>query len=298
MVKRVPFLLLVAAVSAPLVWTTHAQVEQSQQAAPAFEVVSVRPEDPDGMVHMVKMSFSEDGYRAENATVWMLIKDAYGVGDKQILGAPDWAKSARFEIDARFDTETAERLGKMNAAGQKLAHQAMLQSLLLDRFMMALHRDNKELPIYTLVVAKSGSKLHGAKPGDDYANGMRGATGQLVVPHMLYMRLGGGRISGQGVPLEYLVQQLSSQLGMPVQDKTGLTDSYDFTLEWEPENIRRQSVYDSGDGSQQNQEAAASEAGGPSLAAALEMQLGLRLEVQKGPVEILMIDHIERPSQN
>jgi uncharacterized protein (TIGR03435 family) len=273
---------------------TQAQVEQSHQASPAFEVVSVRPEDPDGMAHMVKMSFSDDGYQAENATVDMLIRDAYGIGDKQIVGAPDWARSLRFEIDARIDSTTAEQLGKMDAAGRKLAHQKMLQSLLTDRFVLAFHRESKELPTYTLVVAKNGSKLHEAKPGDDYANGIRTATGQPVVPHMLYMRLGGGRISGQGVPLEYLVQQLSSQFGLPVQDKTGLTGSYDFTLEWTPENRRAPLLDDPENTSQPDEVALAA----PSLSTALEEQLGLRLEVQNGPVEMLVIDHVERPTEN
>jgi uncharacterized protein (TIGR03435 family) len=303
-----------AAVSAPLAQTsqpaslrapgpqttpgTQAQVEQSRQVPPAFEVVSVRPEDPDGMAHMVKMSFSEDGYQAENATVAMLIRDAYGIEDKQIVGAPDWARSVRFEIDARIDTASADQLGKMDAAGRRLAHQEMLQSLLTDRFMLTFHRESKELPIYTLVVAKNGSKLHEAKPGDDYANGLRTVTGQPVVPHMLYMRLGGGRISGQGVPLEYLVQQLSSQFGLPVQDKTGLTGSYDFTLEWTPEKLRLPLVDGPGNSTEQNQLEAEPAPTGASLSTALEEQLGLRLEIQKGPVEMLVIDRVERPTEN
>jgi uncharacterized protein (TIGR03435 family) len=295
MLIRETLLLLIstAAVRAPL-----AQVEGSHQPSLVFEVVSVRPEDPDGMAHMVKMSFSEDGYQAANATVAMLIKDAYGIGDKQIVGAPDWARSVRFEIDARIDSATVEQLGKTDAAGQKLAHQKMLQSLLTDRFMLTVHRESKELPIYTLVVAKNGSKLHEAKPGDDYANGLKTATGRPVVPHMLYMRLGGGRISGQGVPLEYLVQQLSSQFGLPVQDKTGLTDSYDFTLEWTPERPRPPLVDDPGNTPEQDQLEAEPAPIGASLSTALEEQLGLKLEVQKGPVEMLVIDDVERPTGN
>jgi uncharacterized protein (TIGR03435 family) len=198
MVIRGILLLFAVAVSAPLAQQTTPV--DGAQASAAFEVVSVRPEDPNGMAHMAKMSFSEDGYQAVNATVSMLIRDAYGIEDKQIVGAPDWARSVRFEINARIDGATAEQLSKMDAAGRKLAHQKMLQSLLTDRFRLTFHRENKELPIYTLLVAKSGPKLHEAKPGDDYANGLRTATGQPVVPHMLYMRLGGGRISGQGVP--------------------------------------------------------------------------------------------------
>jgi uncharacterized protein (TIGR03435 family) len=90
------------------------------------------------------------------------------------------------------------------------------------------------------------------------------------------------------------VQQLSSQFGLPVQDKTGLTGSYDFTLEWSPE-IQSATLGDDPQNTSQPDEVAQA---GASLSTALEEQLGLRLDVQKGPVEMLMIDQVERPTEN
>jgi len=169
----------------------------------------------------------------------------------------------------------------------------MRQALLADRFKLTLHKEIRELPVYSLVIAKNGSKLRVSKPGDTYEAGLKTASGNIVGPHMMLMQLGGGQIGGQGVLLEVLVKQLSSQLGRVVQDKTGLTGNYDFNLRWAPDSARTPAG-----GEQQGSDAATSEFYGPSLFTALEEQLGLKLESQKGPVEILVVDHVEMPTEN
>jgi uncharacterized protein (TIGR03435 family) len=137
----------------------------------------------------------------------------------------------------------------------------MLQNLLADRFRLKLHRESKEVPIYALVAAKNGPKLNESAPG------IQGSIG-----------MSNGHLSGKGVPLSALVDRLSGsvfQLGRPVVDRTGISGLYDFTLDW------------------------ASDDSAPSLFTALQEQLGLRLEAQKGTVEVLVVDSMERkPSAN
>jgi uncharacterized protein (TIGR03435 family) len=298
LVFRLLTVLVVIGLLGEMPFHAHAQSEDSDRVAPAFDVVSVKPEETGGMIKMPRMVFTPDGYSAEHATVRLLINDAYGIGDKQIVGAPNWINSARFEIEARIDGASAEELSKLSVDQRKLAHQRMLQTLLEDRFKLTFHRETKDLPVYSLIIAKNGPKLHEAKPGDDYANGLKSPSGNLVGPHMMLMRLGGGQISGQGVPIEYLVQQLSSQLEMLVTDKTGLTGSYDFSLQWTPDSVRSPMFKGPEDGQRANDLGTVPEASGPSLFTALQEQLGLKLEVHKGPVETFVIDHIEPATEN
>lgn len=254
----------------------------------SFEVASIRPDPPGGMFNMVHMNFEPDGYSASHATVWMLLKDAYGIDNYQIFAAPSWVHSDRYEIEAKIDSAASEQLAHLKPDQLKLAHQQMLRSLLADRFKLTAHIETRELPVYSLVIAKNGPKIHEAKPDDTYANGLKSATGNTVGPHMMLMQLRGGHVSGQidgqGVPLELLVQQLAAQVGRTVIDKTGLTGSYDFNLTWTPDPP--------------TPEAATAEPAAPSLFTAIQEQLGLKLESTKGPVQVLVIDHIEPLSEN
>ncbi len=137
----------------------------------------------------------------------------------------------------------------------------MLQNLLADRFKLKLHRESKELPIYALVATKNGAKLTESAPGTHGSIGMSQ-----------------GHLSGKSVPVAALADRLSGavfQLGRPVLDRTGISGLYDFTLDWVPDDSA------------------------PSLFTALQEQLGLRLEPQKGSVEVLVVDSMERkPSAN
>jgi uncharacterized protein (TIGR03435 family) len=261
---------------------------------PAFEAVSIRPDDPDTMARMVRMAFEPDGYSASHATLRLLIKDAYGVGDNQIFDAPVWVSSERYEIEAKIDLATANEIGQLSEEQRKIARQHMLQALLADRFKLTLHRETREMAVYSLVIAKNGPKFKQAAPGDAYSKGLTSPSGNLVGSGMMLMRLGGGQIGGQGVPLDLLVKQLSAQLHQIVQDKTGLTGLYDFSLQWTPD-LRQAPAGAEGIGDETDPSPGAA---GGSVFTALQEQLGLKLEPTKGPVEVLVIDHIDRPSGN
>lgn len=209
-------------------------------------------------------------------------KNAYGLDTNQLFGLPKWAGSEKYEIEARIDGETSYALSKLSGDQLKLAHQRLLQSLLRDRFKLTVHNEPKQMPVYWLVVPKNGPTIRESKPGDQYADGIKSRSGNLIGPHMALVRLGGGRIAAQGLPLENLVSQLTAQLGRKIIDKTGLTGSYDFTLEWMP---------DAGPANRTDEP-------GPSIFTALQEQLGLKLEPHVGPVDIFVIDHVETPSEN
>jgi uncharacterized protein (TIGR03435 family) len=169
----------------------------------------------------------------------------------------------------------------------------MIQSLLADRFKLTVHRETKELPIYVLTVAKSGSKLHAAAPAaeENIPLGPPMPDGPQA-NHSIRMN-GRGDLSVMAQNLDRFADLLSHQLGRPVINKTGLTGDVDFTLRWTPDDGRGQMP-----GGQPPEAAPPAEANGPSLFTALQEQLGLKLESQKGPVETIVIDHVERPSEN
>jgi uncharacterized protein (TIGR03435 family) len=158
----------------------------------------------------------------------------------------------------------------------------MLRKLLEERFQLKTHTETKELPTYTLVVGKGGAKLTESQGGG-------AQQGQRM------MRMGRGQIDAQGVTMAGLAQQLGMQLGRNVTDKTGLAGNYDVKLEWTPEP---------GHGAGQFGGPPAGEAlppvdsSGPTIFTALQEQLGLRLESDKGPVEILVIDSVVKPTEN
>jgi uncharacterized protein (TIGR03435 family) len=227
------------------------------------------------------------GLRAVGIPLKTLITLAYDVRGFQVSGGPGWINSDRFDINARAEasdtTESAPAdLTKMTDEQRKtMAAQAKerLRNFMEERFQLAIHRETKEQQVYALVAAKGGLKVQESKE----------AVGR--------MRMGRGLLTGQGVDLGFLATTLSSQLGRPVIDKTGLAGKYDFELKWTPDP---------------GQPAAAPfgppppgvelppppDPNGPSIFTALQEQLGLRLESQKAPVETLVIDRVERPSEN
>ena len=148
----------------------------------------------------------------------------------------------------------------------------MLQALLAERFQMRVLRETKELPVYALVVGKSGPQLHEAEGA---GNGMR---------------IGRGRVTTQAISMEPFAKNLGKLLGRTVVDRTGLEGKFAFTLEWTPDPGQPMGLL--------GPSPASADDSGPSIFTALQEQLGLKLEPQKGPVEILVIDHVEKPSEN
>ena len=162
-----------------------------------------------------------------------------------------------------------------------------------------MSHETKELPVYALVVAKDGPKLHEAKPGDTYPNGIKGPDGTRDTPGTGLMRMGRGPANrsrgSHGVPWCIM---LSEQLGRTVLDQTGLKGNYDFTLQWTPDQSQAAMPMGPEGGKPGADNAPPPESSGPSIFTAIQEQLGLKLESTKGPVEFLVIDHIERPSEN
>jgi len=288
-------------VAAPVViGVLHATQGRAESQSPStshsyeYEVASIKPNKSG--TNTVRLMDTPDGLTAKNSTLLMLIHAAYRVEYNQIAGAPSWLNSDHYDIDAKMDSATADALHKLSEDQGRIERQKMLQALLADRFKLAIHRETKELPVYALVVAKNGPKLQEAKPGDTYPNGFKGPEGQPG--HGMSFMNGNGSLTCQGVPIANLVGLLSLQLGRTVVDKTGLTSKYDFTLKWTPDESQGAMFKGPGSGPQGSASPPPPDASGPSIFTALQEQLGLKLESQKGPVEILVINHAEQPSEN
>jgi uncharacterized protein (TIGR03435 family) len=266
---------------------------ESQSANPAvdlpgFEVASVKP-DKSGFGPRILLT--ADGLTATKVTVKFLIKEAYGVEDDEISGAPNWLDSETYDVDAKVSSSDLAALEKLD----ERQRMRMLQPLLAERFQLKVHREAKEIPVYALVIAKNGPKLHVAKPGDTYADGIKGPDGKPGGrPGM--MMWGRGRLVAQGIPIASLLPPLTQQLERTVLDKTGLKGTYDITLLWTPEDDQAP-MPNGAEGNRQGS-GPAGDSSGASLFTAIQEQLGLKLESQKGQVEGLVIDHVGKPSEN
>jgi uncharacterized protein (TIGR03435 family) len=254
---------------------------------PVFEVASVKP-NKGGMDMMTTLAITPIGFSAHNIVLKEIIREAYRIQDDQIVGMPAWVNSSRYDIEAKVATADTDALHKLSPGERGL----MIQPLLADRFGLKVHTETRNLPVLTLTVAKGGPKLHEAKPGDTYPNGLKGPDGKGGAGMML---MGIGKITGQAVAMPFLVESLSRQLGSMVQDETGLKGNYDLNLEWTPDTATMKGP---GDGPPVPGNPPPEDSAGPSLYSALQEQLGLKLESRKVPVQVLVIDHVQPPSEN
>jgi uncharacterized protein (TIGR03435 family) len=250
------------------------QATNSQSAAPTpFTVASIQPNKSSDDRFMLR-PMPGGGLSATGVTLKMLMGFAYGVFAYQISGGPAWIGTERWDIEAKTDGVQ----GQLPLAQTS----ALLRALIEDRFQLKFRRERKEMPVYALVVTKNGPKL---KPNpDDPAK---------AKPSAMFGR-GSGTFTNSSMAV--LAARLSQQLGRPVIDGTDLKGGYDFTLEWTPAP---------GEGSAESiglppraDPPSPGESNGPSIFTALQDQLGLKLEPQKGPVDMIIIDHVERASQN
>jgi uncharacterized protein (TIGR03435 family) len=267
-------------------------------SAQKFEVASVKP-NHSGDQRMFIRNLPGGRFATENIPLNQLVAFAYGIRDYQISGLPAWADSDRYDIQAKAENLTPEEAApitrmlsdaEMEDRSKKL--RAMLQDLLADRFALKAHPETRQMPVYELVVAKGGSKLIEAKedapPLVDPPGGGGSAGEPPRVPFRApLMRMGRGQLTGQELGIGALTMQLSILLGRTVIDKTGLTGKYDFKLTWTPDESRTATT---------NPDVPSES--GPSLITAIQEQLGLKIEPQRGPVKIIVIDHIEKASQN
>jgi len=238
----------------------------AQQAAgpPAFEVASIKPslEPPGSVVGIVETT---GRISAKNVTLRRCVRGAYGVPEPQIIGGPKWVDQDRYSIEAKANVP---------ADGPELM--LMLQTLLADRFKLVLHREQRTIPGYRLVLGKGGLKAEASSPD-------RGSVGHSQR----------GRIEAEGCTMAQLALKLSEVRHQPVLDATGVAGKFDLKLEWAPDDMQAKPP------SVDQRAGNASEAGaGPSIFAALQEQLGLKLESGKVPAQVLVIDSAEKPSEN
>ena len=290
-----------AAVAVPIIFgLAHATPNWAQSQAKdtaairaAYESVSIQPSpiNPDKSVEpVISMLFRPDRFTTTNFTLHGLIGRAYGIEDDQVSGGPSWVNSERFDIEAKIDKSVADDLQKLSPDQRVQERKRMLQALLTDRFKVTLHPETKELSVYELTIANSGSKLREAKPGDTYSDGLKGPDGRPLGAGILLTPQAGEEVA-QAVPIATLVRLLSDKLGgRIVVDGTGLKAKYDFTLRWP--SVENQPAT----GGQQAIDSP--ESSGSPLFKAIQDQLGLRLAPRQAPVEVLVIDHAEQPAQN
>ena len=275
------------------------------ETQPAFEVSTVRTSAAGS--EMMRMQWGGDSCRIENFQLRTIIRQAYGaLSDDQIVGGPDALMDGHFDINAKADANDAAQMKNLSRDDRTRESRLMLQSLLAERFHLKVHIETKELPVYALVIAKGGAKLTAsapppATPPDEGAPPPKAAVAPDQLPKtaprgMSMIRMSSTKIeaSASEGTMEQLASMLTNQPdagGRVVIDKTGLTGKYDWSLAWAPSMGMGGPMKGADNGT-------GSDADAPGLFTALEEQLGLKLEPQKGPVQVVVVDHVEAPSAN
>jgi uncharacterized protein (TIGR03435 family) len=283
--------------------------ENATADLPRYDVASIKPFKPAGMMMQMGMRMNPDGISATGLSLSMLLHQTFGVSDDRIQNEPEWARSDRFDIDAKVAPSDAPKLKDLDLDQRW----AMMLPVLQDRFALKFHRETKDVEVYTLVVAKGGARLQAAKPpiaGElQPMDGLEGKGGPAT-PNGAPSGIGGmGRsmmrispqgmtLDGQGATMEQLVHTIAQQMGSTVVDKTGLTGTYDYTLTWMPERGAGPMMRTPDGGPPPSGGESATTETGPSLFSALQDQLGLKLVAQKVQMDVIVIDHIEQPSPN
>jgi bla regulator protein blaR1 len=242
-----------------------------------FEVASVKPNksiETGGFIQRMRPGGS---FSAGNQTLLQLIRFAYGIQGFQLVGAPDWFATERFDISAKAPADIPPM-----AAGQPPPEALMLRALLEDRFRMVMHRETRQTPIYALVVARKDGRLGPQirRPATDYCAQRakeiaKGNPQPFGVGQVCGIRGNNEELSAGAFPISSFAGFLGSETNRIVVDRTGLTGVWDFELKWSPPN------------------APSADPDRPSIFTALEEQLGLRLEPTTGPVEVMVIDSAE-----
>jgi bla regulator protein blaR1 len=291
----------IVAVDLPIPARLRAQTQApaaDASANPVFEVASVKQNrSGEGFI---RVGMAPGGrFTATNVPLRQLILMAYQVQPFQIVGGPSWIASDRFDI-------VAKAAGDMppSAPGVVGPMQLMMRTLLGDRFKLTLHNEQKEMPIYTLVLAKADGKLGPQlrQSTTDCASIMRAAAQRggpppppsFSEPMQCGMRVFPGALSAGGFPLSQLAQFLSSTVQRVVVDRTGLTGNFDLNMTWTPDQMPQ----GRGDPPPGAPPLPAIDPNGPSIFTAVQEQLGLKLESTKGPVDVLVIDRAEHPSED
>jgi|KBSSwiStaDraftv2_1062776.scaffolds.fasta_scaffold507804_1 uncharacterized protein (TIGR03435 family) len=280
-----------------------AQTPQSAPA-PAFEVASIKPNNSgDGRV---MMQVQPGRYMATNVTLRLLIRNAYQLQDFQITGGPSWLASDHFDIIAKMPDGFQPPAAPPAPGSGPGPVQLMLRALLAERFKLVVRNETKDSPIYALVLARSDGKLgpNLKKSETDCAALFAAGRGRGAMPPPgpppaggpmpCGIRIGPGNMAVGGAPLSQVATSLGMFAGRIVQDRTGLTGNYDFELTWTPDQMAQRPP----GAPDPLVNGVAVDPNGPSLFTAVQEQLGLKLDSQRGPVETLVIDRAEKPVEN
>jgi uncharacterized protein (TIGR03435 family) len=267
----------------------------AQTAKPEFDVASVKPATPLGPIgqradHKGGPGTADPGlYSCRNCPLSWVVYEAFDLKTYEFQG-PDWLATTRFDFEARIPAGTSRPVFLQ-----------MLQNLLVDRFKLATHREPKTMEVYEMTVAKNGPKFRESTPSDTPAAAdapgplKRDAEGFPILGPKATMAIvpGHARLRSDAQTMSWLADQLSNQLGGPVSDATGLKGKYDFILSWAFGQDTAAVVPGEAAGSSHPDPYR------PALLNAVQSQLGLKMDRKKAPVEILVVDHIEKsPTAN
>jgi uncharacterized protein (TIGR03435 family) len=253
---------------------------QAPAEPPHFEVASIKPNPPGGVSTGMVRFLPGGRLSAQQVLLRFFIQNAYDLRPFQILGAPDWINSAGYDIEAKAE-------GDSNPDQMRL----MMQKLLEDRFKMKAHRETKEMPVYELAAAKGGLKLPEPKEENCTSPDTDGPGAAVPCGRAMVRigRMGGVQIQGGKIGIGELIRILANLMGRIVIDKTGFTGVFDAHLEFGLDDALAGLPHPPGPREETSM---------PSVFVAIQEQLGLKLESAKGPVEVLVIDHVEKPSAN
>jgi uncharacterized protein (TIGR03435 family) len=248
----------------------RAQSPVARPSFDSFEVATIKPAPDDGNRGRFLRMQTANQFVARNYTLRVLISAAYNLNPKAIAGGPAWVDSDRYDIVARTPGGVRPNMDEQLA---------MLRNLLADRFNLTLHREKKEMPIYVLTIAKNGPKMRESQPVEN----PEGPPPLVFVLAPEVVKVPAR--SATTTEFTYILQR--SAFDRPVLDRTGLTARYDFDLEFAPDESLFGGLLKSPVDSTR-----------PGIFAAIQEQLGLKLEATRGPVDSIVIDKIERPSEN
>jgi uncharacterized protein (TIGR03435 family) len=250
-----------------IVFCGAALAQQTSAPLPVYDAAVIKVNNT--LSHNSQTDIDDATFQATNVTLKHLLVNAFGIREEQISGLPGWAESTRWDVNAKVtdpDMKVIEKLSREQ-------RQQMLAAMLIERFHLKTHIEVKTLPVYELVVAKSGSKLQVSKVSPDKIG-----PGDMTVKNT--------DMTATGVTMEDFAANISYPLDRTVIDKTGLAGRYDFRLRWTPDSVANSGT-DNG----------AADAP-PVIFTAIEEQLGLKLQPGKGPVNTLVVDSVERPTEN
>jgi uncharacterized protein (TIGR03435 family) len=266
---------LLTAASLAFAISIYAQTPTTPASAPSltFDIASIRQNTSIGGRNHIGNS-TNDGhftFTTGNAPLKSILHFAFGLPENQIVDAPAWVDSANFDIVAKAGPDADAQLNNLSGDQSQLAKQHMVQALLADRFHLKTHQEIRQLPIYDLVVAnpKAGPKLLATE-----------AHGTTIDNNKRSIHIVGGDDS-----IELLTEYLSRTLARNVVDTTGITGRFDISLKWTPQDSLATTTDPAPDAP-------------PDIFTAIQEQLGLKLVPSKGPVPVLVIDHVEMPSEN